>query len=87
MATNGLLDIRAVAQLLDVHTRTVRRMADAGRMPRPLKVGRLVRWRAGDVADWIDRGCPAVRSVTARPADHGGRMARDAARNAGGGTA
>lgn len=56
-----LLDVRAVAALLDCSPRTVYRLADSGRMPRPLKVGALVRWRRADVLAWIDDGCEPVR--------------------------
>ena len=34
----------------------VYRLADSGRMPRPLKLGSLVRWRAGEVRQWIADG-------------------------------
>jgi len=63
----ALMDVQAVAALLSVSTRTVRRLADSGQMPRPVKLGSLVRWRAetGDpftgVRDWIDAGCPSCR--------------------------
>jgi excisionase family DNA binding protein len=50
-----LLDVRAVAGVLGCSTRHVYRMADAGRMPRPLKLGQLVRWRRGELLGW-DRG-------------------------------
>ena len=57
-----LLDVRAVAALLGgCSTRHIYRLADAGRMPRPVKLGTLVRWRRAEVLDWISAGCPAVR--------------------------
>ena len=58
-----LLDVRAVARLLDCSTRHVYRLSDAGRMPRPLKLGQLVRWRRAELAAWLEQGCPAVRTV------------------------
>ena len=64
---SALMDVQAVATLLSVSTRTVRRLADSGQMPRPVKLGSLVQWRAetGDpftgVRDWIDAGCPSCR--------------------------
>ena len=63
-----LLDVRAVAALLDCSTRHVYRLSDAGRMPRPVKIGTLVRWRlrTGDPAtgieDWLEAGCPQCRA-------------------------
>jgi excisionase family DNA binding protein len=56
-----LLDVRAVAQMLDCSARHVYRLADAGRMPPPLKLGALVRWRRQTVEEWISGGCKPVR--------------------------
>jgi excisionase family DNA binding protein len=59
-----LLDVRAVAQLLDCSARHVYRLADAGRMPAPVRLGALVRWRRQDIEDWLAGGCrPACRAV------------------------
>jgi excisionase family DNA binding protein len=57
----ALLDVRAVAALLHCSTRHVYRLADAGRMPPPVRIGALVRWSRRCVEDWIAAGCPAVR--------------------------
>jgi excisionase family DNA binding protein len=61
-ASRELIDVRDVAALLDCSVRHVRRLADAGRMPRPLTLGSLVRWRRAELSAWIDRGCPSMRS-------------------------
>jgi excisionase family DNA binding protein len=58
-----LLDVKAVAALLDCSSRHVYRLADAGRMPRPLKLGALVRWRRAELQQWVTDGCRPVRSV------------------------
>jgi len=64
--TAELLDVRAVAALLGgCSVRHVYRMADAGRMPRPIKLGALVRWRRAELLDWLAAGCPPVRSAKA----------------------
>ena len=42
-AAPALLDVRAVAQLLDCSTRHVYRLADNGGMPPPVRLGALVR--------------------------------------------
>ncbi len=52
----ALLDVRAVAALLDCSTRHVYRMADAGRMPKPLKIGSLLRWQRADLDAWLAEG-------------------------------
>jgi excisionase family DNA binding protein len=58
-----LLDVRTVARMLDCSKRHVYRLSDAGRMPRPLKLGQLVRWRRAELMNWLDAGCPPVRRV------------------------
>jgi excisionase family DNA binding protein len=60
----ALLDVRAVAALLGCSTRHVYRQADAGRMPSPVHVGALVRWRRVEIENWIAAGCPATRRTT-----------------------
>ncbi len=60
-ATAPLLDVHAVAAMLDCSTRHVFRQADAGQLPRPLRIGQLVRWRRADIDQWIESGCPRVR--------------------------
>ena len=62
-----LLDVRGVATLLDCSTRHVYRLADAGRMPRPVKLGSLVRWRRAELDAWINAGCPSQQSGGRRP--------------------
>jgi predicted DNA-binding transcriptional regulator AlpA len=58
-----LLDVGAVAALLDCSPRHVYRLSDCGKMPRPHKLGALVRWPRRALLDWIAAGCPAVRTV------------------------
>ena len=55
----ALLDVQAVARLLDCSARHVYRLADAGRMPRPVRIGTLVRWSRQAIESWIAAGCPA----------------------------
>lgn len=55
-----LLDVNAVAALLGASSRTVRRLADWGRMPRPVSLGRMVRWQRSVIEEWIRQGCPKV---------------------------
>lgn len=63
-----LLDVKDVAALLGrCSPRHVRRLADSGRMPRPLRVGTLIRWRRADLDDWIAAGCPPEPSGGRRP--------------------
>ena len=57
----ALLDVGSVAALLSCSVRHVYRLADAGRMPPPVKLGALVRWPRRAVEQWLDDGCPPVR--------------------------
>lgn len=54
-----LTDLHGLAIRLVVSERTVERMVEAGKMPAPMKLGRLRRWRLADVESWIASGCPA----------------------------
>jgi excisionase family DNA binding protein len=58
-----LLDVAAVAALLDCSPRHVYRLADAGRMPAPVRLGALVRWRRQDLDAWLAAGCKPVRQA------------------------
>ena len=59
--STGTYDVDDVATLRKASSRHVRRLADAGAMPRPLHIGRLVRWRRADVDQWLAAGCPNCR--------------------------
>lgn len=48
---------------LGCSTRHVYRLVDAGRMPRPIKLGSLVRWPRAVIDQWIADGCPSCRNV------------------------
>ena len=60
-ASRVLIDVRQVAEMIGCSTRTVYRFSDAGKMPRPLKLGGAVRWRRSDIEQWIADGCRPVR--------------------------
>lgn len=54
----ALLDVKQVAGLLNCSARHVYRLSDGGNMPRPIKLGRLVRWNVQELEQWIAAGCP-----------------------------
>ena len=56
-----LIDIKSLALMLKVSEKTVRRWRDAGKIPRPVKLGRTLRWRLCLIVAWIDAGCPSAR--------------------------
>lgn len=53
-----LLDVGAVAAMCGVSGRHVYRLADSGRMPRPIRLGGAVRWDRATIEQWIAAGCP-----------------------------
>jgi excisionase family DNA binding protein len=52
-------DVQTVARMLSCSVRHVYRMADSNRMPRPLRLGALVRWDLDTIDQWIKAGCPS----------------------------
>lgn len=52
-----------VARMIGCSDRHIRRLVASGRMPRPIKLGRLKRWNAEVIHTWIDAGCPSVEST------------------------
>lgn len=56
-----LLDTKQVAELLGIGERTLWRWSRSGIAPRPIKIGRAVRWSADVVREWVADGCPHER--------------------------
>lgn len=54
----AMLTVHDVARVLNCSARTVYRLADSGRMPRPVKLSALVRWPRQVIEQWIASGCP-----------------------------
>ena len=53
-----LLDKKEVAKLLNVSARHVSSLQVTGRMPKPVRMGRVVRWRCDEIKAWVEAGCP-----------------------------
>ena len=53
-----MLTVHDVARMLCCSARTVYRLADSGRVPRPVKLGALSRWPRETIERWIAQGCP-----------------------------
>ena len=60
-----LLSVEDVASTLQVSVSHVYRLADGGRLPRPIKLGGLVRWNRTELEAWISSGCKSLRSKRA----------------------
>jgi excisionase family DNA binding protein len=61
-----LLDVKALSKRLACSPRHAYRLADAGKLPSPVRLGCLVRWRRAEIEQWISDGCPNIRKVGAR---------------------
>jgi predicted DNA-binding transcriptional regulator AlpA len=53
-------DVKADAGMLDVSPKTVRRLADAGKIPGRCRLGRLLKFDLSQVSNWIAQGCPPL---------------------------
>jgi excisionase family DNA binding protein len=51
-----LMDVTTIAALLGCSPRHVYRLSETGLMPRPVRLGDLVRWRRVKIEEWIDGG-------------------------------
>ena len=60
-AVPAMLTVNQVARMLCCSSRTIYRLTDSGRMPRPVKLGSLVRWPRDVIERWIAAGCPDAR--------------------------
>ena len=54
----AMLTVHDVAKMLCCSARSVYRLTDSGRVPRPVKLGSLVRWPRETIERWIAQGCP-----------------------------
>ena len=59
------LTARDIARLLKCSVRTVYRLTDSGRMPRPVKLGAMVRWPREVIESWVAIGCPKAEGMEA----------------------
>ena len=57
----ALLTVGDVARLLKLSQRQVWKLAKAKRLPAPLKLGRSVRWRATDLARFLEAGADPAK--------------------------
>jgi len=63
----AMLTVHDVAGMLSCSARTVYRLTDSGRMPRPVKLGALIRWPREAVTSWITQGCPRAEEFETVP--------------------
>jgi predicted DNA-binding transcriptional regulator AlpA len=53
-----LLDAAGLARLLSVSRSGLYQWLASGRVPSPVRLGRRALWRAGEIRQWVDAGCP-----------------------------
>ncbi len=53
-----LVPAEEVARLLNISTRTLWRKLSAKKIPEPVRIAGLPRWRLDLLKQWIDQGCP-----------------------------
>lgn len=59
-----LFDVAQVASIMNCSPRHVYRLADSGAMPRPRRLGALVRWSRLEIEAWVAGGCRPCRPAT-----------------------
>jgi predicted DNA-binding transcriptional regulator AlpA len=57
-ASKLLLRAAEVALALGIGKRHLAALNSSGRLPRPIQLGRSVRWRAEEIRDWVAAGAP-----------------------------
>jgi len=62
----ALLDEEALANMLQVTRRTVRRMVARFELPPPIRLANRSTWRAGTILSWIERRIAAEAEKAAR---------------------
>ncbi len=53
-----LLDAREAARLCRISLPMLYKLNAEGKMPPPIRIGKLMRWRRKEVVVWIEQGCP-----------------------------
>lgn len=53
------VDVKELSLILSVSQRHIWRLNAAEKLPRPVRMGRSVRWCETDIQEWLDMGCPS----------------------------
>jgi len=57
-----LLSVSDLARVLGTSTRTIWRLLEQGKLPKPARLGSRPRWPADEVRNWIKAGMPEAES-------------------------
>lgn len=55
-----LLSAKELARLLGIHRSSVFALRNSGRLPKPVRLGRSVRWILAEIQEWISAGTPPL---------------------------
>lgn len=61
-----LIRARSAAAIFGISLRTWQMWNSAGRIPRPIRIGRSPMWRLDELREWVDAGCPQRREWESR---------------------
>jgi predicted DNA-binding transcriptional regulator AlpA len=61
MSQASLWSVKDLAARLAIAPRTVWRLADSGRLPKPKRIAACVRWNPQEIEAWLEAGCPSCR--------------------------
>lgn len=53
-----MLNVADLSRCLKISVRQVHRLNKSGSLPRPLRIGGCTRWRAAEIAAWLQAGSP-----------------------------
>lgn len=59
MESRLLVSAKDASQLCGKSLRTWRSWDSAGRIPRPVRIGRATLWRVDELRAWVEAGCPS----------------------------
>jgi predicted DNA-binding transcriptional regulator AlpA len=47
-----------LAEMLCISSRSIWRLNDSGKLPKPIRLGGSVRWNKKEIETWVEAGCP-----------------------------
>lgn len=62
MSEMFLITLEELAGILHLSPRTLQRKLSAGELPKPIRIGRSIRWQVTAIRKWIQDGCPIMKS-------------------------
>lgn len=71
-----LLTVKDLSQSLRISTRQVWKLLSAGKLPKPVRISRSVRWARESIDRWVSMGCPSADIFEAAKSSGEGRAER-----------